>query len=84
MQIFVQLRNPVSRIHLLAGGHGHAVGGDGGDREDLCFTFKDRDNKGELKLNFSDLFDFCSSWMIKRRKDYLIWIVVRHRFLSTY
>ena len=54
-----------------------------GVREDLCFIFKERDNKGELKLNFSDLFDFCSSWMIKRRKDYLIWIVMRHRF-STY
>ena len=30
-----------------------------GVREDLCFIFKERDNKGELKLNFSDLFDFC-------------------------
>ena len=48
MQIFVQLRNPVSRNHLLAGGHGHAVGGEGGgegvggvgDREDLVLHLK--------------------------------------------
>ena len=48
MQIFVQLRNPVSRNHLLAGGHGHAVGGEGGgegvggvgDREDFVLHLK--------------------------------------------
>ena len=43
MQIFVQLRNPVSRNHLLAGGHGHAVGegvGGVGDREDFVLHLK--------------------------------------------
>ena len=44
MQIFVQLRNPVSRNDLLAGDHGQAVGGEGvggvGDREDLVLHLK--------------------------------------------